>query len=133
MTALKRIWKTIAAINLTQWILISLVAGFFIGAWAPELVPVLKPFRGLFLNGIKCIIAPLILSTIITGIAGAGSFKQLGLMGVRAFIYFEAATTAALVVGLAVVNWLKPTSCWTSALTSGSLLSARRNSATTAE
>lgn len=105
---LKRILKAIAAPSLTQWILLSLVAGFAIGAWAPELVPILKPFRGLFLNGIKCIIAPLILSTIVSGIAGAGSFKQLGLMGIRAFIYFEAATAAALVVGLAVVNWLQP-------------------------
>jgi proton glutamate symport protein len=104
----KSFWKRIAALSLTQWILLSLVAGFFAGAWAPELVPVLKPFRGLFLNGIKCIIAPLILSTIVSGIAGAGSFKQLGLMGVRAFIYFEAATTLALVVGLAAVNILRP-------------------------
>src|SRR6478609_8792212 len=95
-------------IKLTHWIFIALFLGFAIGAWAPGLVPLLKPFRGLFLNGIKCIIAPLIIATIISGIAGAGSFKQLGLMGVRAFIYFEAATTLALVVGLLAVNLLKP-------------------------
>lgn len=95
-------------ISLTQWILISLVGGFLVGVYAPGLVPLLKPFRGLFLNGVKCIIAPLIISTIICGIASAESFKTLGKMGIRALIYFEIATTLALVVGLAVVNLLKP-------------------------
>jgi proton glutamate symport protein len=108
MKSLSSIGKALARISLTQWIFISLILGFAVGVWAPELVPALKPFRGLFLNGVKCIIAPLIISTIVSGIAGAGSFRQLGLMGVRAFVYFEAATTLALVVGLAVVNALKP-------------------------
>ncbi len=100
--------KFIAKITLTQWIFIALVAGFLIGVFAPGAVPALKPFRGLFLNGIKCIIAPLIIATIVSGIAGAGSFKQLGTMGVRAFLYFEFATTLALVVGLLAVNIFRP-------------------------
>ena len=109
MSTLKRFFKPFAKLNLTHWILISLVLGFLPSApGTPELVPSSKPFRGLFLNGIKCIIAPLILATIVSGIAGAGSFQQLGVMGVRAFIYFEAATTLALVVGLAAVNILRP-------------------------
>lgn len=95
-------------ISLTQWIFIALALGFLIGVVKPEWAVGLKPFRGLFLNGVKSIIAPLIISTIITGIASAGSFKQLGLMGFRAFLYFEFATTLALVIGLFVVNWLKP-------------------------
>jgi proton glutamate symport protein len=96
------------AISLTQMIFIALIAGFLIGAFKPEWAPLVKPFRGLFLNGVKTIIAPLIISTLVSGIAGAGSFQQLGWMGIRAFIYFEIATTAALFVGLAVVNLLKP-------------------------
>jgi len=95
-------------LSLTQWIFVALVGGFFIGVWAPGLVPYLKPFRGLFLHGIKCIIAPLIFGTIVTGIASAGSFAQLGKVGVRAFVYFEVVTTLALVVGLAAVNLLRP-------------------------
>ncbi|MBI3543957.1 MAG: cation:dicarboxylase symporter family transporter, partial [Deltaproteobacteria bacterium] len=95
-------------VSLTQWIFVGLFAGFFVGVFAPELVPYVKPFRGLFLQGVKCIIAPLIFATIVTGIAGAGSFKQLGVMGVRALVYFEVVTTLALGVGLAVVNLLKP-------------------------
>ncbi len=94
--------------SLTQWILIALVGGFLVGVFAPSLVPWLKPFRGLFLNGIKCIVAPLIFATVVTGISSAGSFRQLGSMGVRAFIYFEVVTTAALVVGLVAVNLFRP-------------------------
>lgn len=82
--------------------------GLFYGALAPGWVPAIKPFQGLFLHGVKCAIAPLIFSTIVTGIASAGSFKQLGLMGLRTFIYFEVITTLALTIGLLVVNFLQP-------------------------
>lgn len=94
--------------TLTQWIFIALFAGILIGVYAPGVAPYITPFRGLFLNGIKCIVAPLIFATIVTGVTSAGSFKQLGLMGIRAFVYFEVVTTFALIVGLLMVNWLKP-------------------------
>lgn len=94
--------------HLTTWIMIGLVSGLVIGAYIPELVPLVKPFQHVFLHGIKCVIAPLIFSTIVTGIASAGSYKQLGLMGVRAFIYFEVITTVALFVGLFMVNLFRP-------------------------
>ncbi len=103
-----KIWNAVVRVTLTQWIFIALFAGFFIGVFAPDVVPYLKPFRGLFLNGIKCIIAPLIFASIVTGIGAAGSFKELGRMGLRAFIYFEVVTTLALVVGLVVANVAKP-------------------------
>jgi proton glutamate symport protein len=95
-------------INLTRWIFIALFCGFFIGVFAPDLAHSLKPIRGLFLNGIKCIIAPLMFGSIVTGIANAGTPKQLGRIGLKALLYFELATTLALVVGLALVNVLKP-------------------------
>lgn len=95
-------------LSLTHWIFIALVLGFFVGVYAPWLVPYVKPFRGLFLNGVKCIIAPLIFGTLVSGIAGVGSGKQLGGMGLRAIIWFEIATTIALAVGLAAVNLLGP-------------------------
>ncbi len=94
--------------NLTAWIFASLFFGFALGAFAPSLVPFIKPFQTLFLHGIKSAIAPLIFATVVTGIGSAGSFKQLGLMGLRAFIYFEVVTTLALIVGLFVVNFLQP-------------------------
>lgn len=95
-------------ITLTRWILISLVIGFFIGVFSPSLAEALKPLRGLFLNGVKCIVAPLIFASVVTGIANAGTPKQLGRTGLKAIIWFEIATTVALIVGLAAVNILKP-------------------------
>jgi len=100
--------KRARRITLTQWIFIALVGGFLIGVFAPQWVPAITPFRGLFLHGVKTIIAPLIFATLVTGIAGAGSMKQLGKMGFRAIVYFEIVTTLALAVGLAFVNILKP-------------------------
>ena len=100
--------KFLSLKNVTTWIVVGLAVGLALGAFAPGLVPVVKPFQGLFLHGIKCAIAPLIFSTVVTGIASAGSFKQLGLMGVRSFVYFEVITTIALAVGLVVVNLLQP-------------------------
>src|SRR5271170_509560 len=105
---MRRVVGRIGRVSLTQWIFVGLVIGFGLGAFAPAVVPYIKPFRGLFLQGIKCIVAPLIFATIVTGVAGAGSFKQLGLMGVRAMIYFEIVTTLALAVGLVAVNLLQP-------------------------
>ncbi len=96
------------SLSLTQWIFVGLFAGFGIGVLCPTWVPMIKPFRGLFLNGVKCIIAPLIFSTLVTGISGAGSFKELGKMGLRALIYFEVVTTVALFVGLGAVNLFRP-------------------------
>jgi len=94
--------------NLTSWIFIGLFLGLFIGIITPGIVPIIKPFQGLFLHGVKCTIAPLIFATIVTGVASAGSFKQLGYMGLRTFVYFEIITTLALAIGLLVVNLLKP-------------------------
>jgi len=94
--------------SLTTWIFAGLLLGLILGLFFPNLVPFVKPFQGLFLHGVKCVIAPLIFATIVTGVASAGSFKQLGLMGLRTFIYFEVITTMALGLGLLVVNLLQP-------------------------
>ena len=101
-------WKSVRKLTLTHWIVLGLIAGFLIGCFLPAVGSQLKPFRSLFLNGVKCIIAPLIFSTIVTGIASAGSFKQLGVMGLRTLVYFEFVTTLALGFGLLTVNWLRP-------------------------
>src|ERR1700676_555695 len=64
--------------------------------------------RDIFINLIKSIIAPLVFSTIVVGIAGAGALKRVGRIGIKALIFFEIVTTAALFIGLAVVNFIKP-------------------------
>jgi len=99
-------------LSLTQQIFIGLGIGIVIGLYLheshPEAIAYFKPFSAIFLNLIKMIIAPLIFATLVAGIAGAGHFKDVGRMGLRAIIYFEIATTIALVIGLLAVNILKP-------------------------
>lgn len=101
-------WNKLTSLKLTTWILIALGLGVLIGEFAPAWVPYIKPWRQVFLNGVKCIVAPLIFASIVTGINSAGSLKGLGRTGFRAIVYFEIATTAALFIGLFFVNWLEP-------------------------
>ncbi len=101
-------WMVLRRVSLTQWIFVALVAGFLLGAFAPEYARHVTPFRTLFLHGIKSVIAPLIFATIVTGIAGAGSLSHLGKLGLKSLVYFEVVTTLALVVGLAAVNLFRP-------------------------
>ena len=95
-------------LSLAKQIALGLVIGGFLGWWSPELGVQSYFLRNIFLNLIKSIIAPLIFSTIVVGIAGGGELKKLGRMGVRAIIYFEVVTTVALFIGLAMVNITKP-------------------------
>lgn len=94
--------------NLTFWIFLFLVIGFFLGVYFPEFSKDLKPIRTLFLHGIKCIIAPLIFSSIVVGIGSATSMKSLGKIGIKSIVWFEIATTVALFVGLFFVNFFEP-------------------------
>jgi proton glutamate symport protein len=68
----------------------------------------IKPIADVFLRMIKMIIAPLLFSTLVVGIAGTGDLKAMGRIGLKAIIYFEVATTIALFLGLALVNIFKP-------------------------
>jgi proton glutamate symport protein len=94
--------------SLTTQIMIGLVVGVVIGWLKPEWGNAIYFLRDIFLNLIKSIIAPLVFSTIVVGIAGAGALRKVGRMGIKALLYFEVVTTAALFIGLAVVNLMKP-------------------------
>ncbi len=94
--------------SLTTQIFLGLIIGGFIGWLRPDWGNKVYFLRDIFLNLIKSIIAPLVFSTIVAGIAGAGGLKKVGRMGVKALVYFEIATTAALVIGLTIVNLTKP-------------------------
>ncbi len=87
---------------------LGIVVGLIVNEHHPYAADWFKPFSQIFLNLIKMIIAPLIFATLVAGIAGAGHFKAVGRMGLRAIIYFEIVTTVALLVGLVTVNLLKP-------------------------
>ena len=88
--------------GLTPWIFWAMVAGIELGLDAPKIAVELRVLSDVFLRLIKTIVAPLILATLITGIAGHGDLKGVGRMGVKALVYFEVATTLALVIGLVV-------------------------------
>ena len=88
--------------------MIGLVVGGVIGWLRPDWGNAVYFLRDIFINLIKSIIAPLVFSTIVVGIAGAGALRKVGRMGIKALIYFEIVTTGALFIGLAVVNLTKP-------------------------
>jgi proton glutamate symport protein len=94
--------------SLTMQIMIGLVVGGVIGWLRPDWGNAVYFLRDIFINLIKSIIAPLVFSTIVVGIAGAGALRKVGRMGVKAIIYFEIVTTAALAIGLIIVNLTKP-------------------------
>ena len=90
--------------TLTPWIFVAMLAGAELGFDAPAFAVSLRVFSDIFLRLIKTIVAPLILATLITGIAGHGDMKSVGRMGIKSLIYFEVLTTLALVIGLAAIN-----------------------------
>ncbi|MCU1248825.1 MAG: sodium:dicarboxylate symporter [Edaphobacter sp.] len=90
--------------SLTVWIFVAMIAGAELGFDAPAVAINLRVLSDIFLRLIKTIVAPLILATLITGIAGHGDLKSVGRMGIKSLIYFEVATTLALVLGLVAIN-----------------------------
>src|SRR2546423_2394517 len=95
-------------LSLTGWILVGLVAGGALGYFRPDWGNAIFFLRDIFLNLIKSIIAPLVFSTLVVGIAGGGDLKKVGRMGAKALLYFEIVTTAALFIGLAIRNLTRP-------------------------
>jgi proton glutamate symport protein len=94
--------------SLTAWIFIAMVLGVAFGHFFPEAARNLSPVSNVFLRLIKSIIAPLLFGTLVYGIAGSGSAKAMGRIGVKAIVYFEIVTTAALLIGLGAVNLVRP-------------------------
>jgi proton glutamate symport protein len=95
-------------ISLTHWILIGMVLGVAVGVMFPEFAVALRPYGRMFITMIRAIIAPLVFSTLVVGIAGAGTMKTVGRIGLKSIIYFEAATTIALIIGLGAANLVQP-------------------------
>jgi proton glutamate symport protein len=90
--------------SLTHWIFVAMLIGTVIGYDFPEIGKNLNVLSKIFMKLVKCVIAPLLLGTLLTGIAGHSNMKQLGRLGLKALIYFEVVTTFALLIGLAAIN-----------------------------
>ncbi|WHY62620.1 C4-dicarboxylate transporter DctP [Cytobacillus firmus] len=99
----QRIYK-----NLTFQVLTAIFIGVMVGLIWPEVGKEMKPVGDTFINAVKMVIAPIIFLTIVLGIAKMGDMKKVGKVGGKAFIYFEVVTTLALMIGLIVVNVIKP-------------------------
>src|SRR5437016_2294202 len=101
---------TMRRISLTAWIFIGMAAGVALGIVYPNAMkaPAVLAIANVFLRLIKSIIAPLIFGTLVAGIAGTGSVKAMGRIGLKAIIYFEVLTTVALFLGLGAVNLVRP-------------------------
>src|SRR5580698_1967065 len=104
-------------ISLTAGIIVAMAVGIALGLIFPEKQRAahgfsatdLKVVSDIFLNLIKCIIVPLLFSTLVVGIAAhSDDLKAVGRLALKALVYFEILTTLALVVGLLVVNFAKP-------------------------
>jgi proton glutamate symport protein len=99
----------IRRVSLTGWIMLAIVAGVLAGWLWPRQAQELQFVSNIFLRLIKCVVAPLIFATLVVGVAGhADDWKTVGRLALKSLIYFEAVTTAALCVGLAVVNLVRP-------------------------
>ncbi len=96
-------------ISLTHWILISMAVGVVIGSLLPEQSQNLKVISNVFLRMIKCILVPLVFSTLVVGIAShSDDMKAVGRLALKAMIYFEVVTTFALLIGWGAVNLARP-------------------------
>lgn len=94
--------------GLTAQIFIGLLLGIILGWLFPEAGKASKPLADIFLHLVKSIIAPLVFATLVVGIAGHSSMKTVGRLGLKSIIYFEIATTFALVIGLVFANVFQP-------------------------
>jgi len=89
-------------------VLVAIGIGVILGCSFPATATALKPLGDAFIKLIKMMIAPIIFTTVVVGIAKMGDMKKVGRVGLKALVYFEVVSTLALVIGLVVVNLVRP-------------------------
>ena len=89
-------------------VLISIAIGVILGYCFPSTAETMRPLGDGFIKLIKMMIAPIIFSTVVVGIAKIGDMKEVGRVGLKALVYFELVSTLALMIGLVVVNVVRP-------------------------
>ncbi|MET0312772.1 MAG: dicarboxylate/amino acid:cation symporter [Hansschlegelia sp.] len=100
----RRPWYTILYVQ----VLVAVALGVALGYADPGLAKQMKPLGEGFIKLVKMLIAPIIFLTVVHGIASMSDMRRVGRVGLKAIIYFEALTTAALIIGLVVINVLQP-------------------------
>jgi aerobic C4-dicarboxylate transport protein len=94
--------------NLTVRVLVAITLGALVGVLWPDAGRAMKPIGDTFVNLVRMVIAPVIFLTIVCGVAHTTDLKRVGRVGLKALVYFEVVTTFALVIGLVVMNVLRP-------------------------
>src|SRR5437588_10849225 len=94
--------------HLYFWVLLEIIGGGVFGYLDPARAVKLKPLGDGFIALVKMLISPVIFCTVVLGITGAGDMKKVGRVGGKALLYFEVISTFALIIGLLVVNVVKP-------------------------
>src|SRR5205085_4214119 len=89
-------------------VLFGIAAGALLGYLAPEYGAAMKPLGDGFIKLVRMLIAPIVFTTVVVGIAQTGAMKEIGRIGVRALLYFEVVSTIALMIGLIVARTLQP-------------------------
>ncbi|MCD8477456.1 MAG: cation:dicarboxylase symporter family transporter [Sulfurospirillum sp.] len=102
----KRDWKSYTIKSLAFWVVVAIIAGILLGSVSPELGVQTKPGIDWFIQILKWLVGPIIFLTIISGIVGLESLKEVGTIGFKAFIYFEVVSTFALAIGVLFGNVL---------------------------
>ena len=94
--------------NLYFQVLVAIAIGVVLGVVDPATAAAMKPLGDGFIKLVKMLIAPIVFTTVVVGIAHMGEMKDVGRIGLRALVYFEVVSSLALVIGLVVVTVLKP-------------------------
>ena len=89
-------------------VLVAIAIGVALGFFYPATAETMKPLGDGFIKLIKMMIAPIIFTTVVVGIAKIGDMKEVGRVGLKALIYFELVSSLALTIGLVVVNVVRP-------------------------
>lgn len=89
-------------------VLVAIVVGVLLGYFYPGVGEEMKPLGDAFIKLMRMLIAPIIFTTVVVGLAGMGDLKKVGRVGAKALLYFEVVTTLALIIGLAVANIFTP-------------------------
>src|SRR5689334_21094322 len=104
MEVAKKPWYT----SLYLQVIVAIVIGVLLGHFMPQTGEAMKPLGDGFIKLIKMIIAPIIFCTVVVGIAGMEDMKKVGKTGGMALLYFEIVSSIALVVGLVIINLVRP-------------------------
>src|SRR4051794_681311 len=89
-------------------VLLAVAIGVLLGHFQPAFAVKLKPLGDGFIKLVKMLIAPIVFTTVVTGLCRLGDLRKVGKVGLKTLVYFEVITTLALMIGLLVGKVVAP-------------------------